>query len=472
MGETRAVVIGASVAGLLAASVLAESFSRVTVYDRDTLPDEAQARQAVPQSRQAHALQARGSSALEELLPGFTDELIAAGAALSDQQLDVHWYLDDHLVFPAVSGLTGLGVTRRRLERMIRDRVAKIPGVEIVDSTAVEGITLDGDVASGARVTGVRVRAQDATAAVPASVVVDAAGRGSRTPAWLAELGYPEPPATELRTDVIYVSRHYQAPPDQLNGLMAAVYAPYPGKHRGGALIRQEGDQWVVLIAGMLGEDPPTSDAGFAEYAASFAGQEMATVLKSSPPLDEPAKMRFPGSIRRHYEKLDQFPAGLLVTGDALCSFNPLYGQGMTVAALEALALRGAIQEAGLAGLATRFSGAAAKVVDDAWALSAAGDLRFPEVAGPRTLADRLARAYLDRFRPAASVDPALGKAFVRVANMVDPPARLFAPATVIRVFRARRTAARTLRQRARRTVPDPRTPPGDHRVPTRDATR
>src|SRR5437868_10624927 len=166
MGETRAVVIGASVAGLLAASVLAESFSRVTVYDRDALPDEAQARQAVPQSRQAHALQARGSSALEELLPGFTDELIAAGAALSDQQLDVHWYLDDHLVFPAASGLTGLGVTRRRLERMIRDRVAKIPGVEIVDSTAVEGIILDGDVASGARVAGVRVRAQDATVAV------------------------------------------------------------------------------------------------------------------------------------------------------------------------------------------------------------------------------------------------------------------------------------------------------------------
>jgi 2-polyprenyl-6-methoxyphenol hydroxylase-like FAD-dependent oxidoreductase len=333
-------------------------------------------------------------------------------------------------------------------------------------------------------VTGVRVRPGDAAGdpgagvaePVAASLVVDAAGRGSRTPAWLAELGYPEPPVTELRTDVIYVTRHYQATPDQLGGLMAAVYTPYPGKHRGGALIRQEDDQWVVLIAGMLGEDPPASDEGFSEYAGCFAGPEMATVVKSSPPLDEPVKMRFPGSVRRHYDKLGQSPQGLIVTGDALCSFNPIYGQGMTVAALEALALRSALKggsrdgsalagsapgQGGLAGLSARFTAAAAKIVDEAWALSAGGDLRFPQVAGTRTPADRITDAYLRRFRPAASVDPVLGKAFVRVANMMDPPARLLAPGNVLRVFHAQRTAAKTLRQRARRTIPDPQmTPP------------
>jgi 2-polyprenyl-6-methoxyphenol hydroxylase-like FAD-dependent oxidoreductase len=462
VGETQAVVIGASVAGLLAASVLAESFSRVTVYDRDTLPGEPRARQAVPQGRQAHALQARGASALDELLPGFVGEMIAAGAALADQQLDVHWYLDDHLVFPAASGVTSIGITRRLLEQMIRGRVAKLPGVRIVDSTVVDGIVVDGDGASGEKVAGVRLHGGDATEEVAASLVVDASGRGSRTPVWLKELGYREPPVTELRTDVVYVTRHFSATPDQLNGLVAAVYTPYPGKHRGGALIRAEGDQWVVLIAGMLGEDPPTSDEGFLEYAEGFAGLEMATVLKSSEPLDEPVKMRFPGSVRRHYDQLGRFPGGLLVTGDALCSFNPVYGQGMTVAALEALALRGVMKGSGAkgsgakgsgtkdGGVAARFAAAAARVVDEAWTLSAQGDLRFPQVEGKRQLADRIAHAYLDRFRPAASGDPVLGRAFVRVAGMIDPPAKLATPANVVRVLRAPRKSAAIRRRRDR----------------------
>jgi 2-polyprenyl-6-methoxyphenol hydroxylase-like FAD-dependent oxidoreductase len=509
MGETRAVVIGASIAGLLTARVLAESYDRVTVYERDTLADAAQPRQGVPQSRQAHVLQARGLSALDELLPGFAADLIAAGAAPADQQLDVHWYLDDHLLFPAASGLTGIGITRRRLEWMIRGRVAKVPGVEIAEATAVEGIvvegahdapgarvpgggvpgggasgggdvTNDGTAAGGwrDRVTGVRVRPAGTPGAdvrdcagphgagtgaagdvVAADLVVDAGGRGTRTPAWLAELGYPQAPVTELRTDVIYVTRHYRATPEQLNGLGAAVYTPYPGKHHGGALIRQEADQWVVLIAGMLGEDPPASGEGFLEYAKSFAGPEMATVLTSSEPVDDPVKMRFPGSVRHHYDKLDRFPDGLLVTGDALCSFNPIYGQGMTVAALEALALRGVISSGatgngGPTGLSARFAAAAAAIVDEAWSLSASGDLRFPQVEGTRKLTDRIANAYLDRFRHAASVDPALGKAFVRVANMIDPPAKLLTPGNVVRVFQARRKATKALRLRARRTVP------------------
>jgi 2-polyprenyl-6-methoxyphenol hydroxylase-like FAD-dependent oxidoreductase len=479
VAETHAVVIGASVAGLLAASALAESFSRVTVYDADALPDEARSRPGVPQGRQAHVLQARGSSALDELLPGLVAELVAAGAAPADQQLDVHWYLDDHLLFPAASGLTGIAVTRPLLERMVRDRVAKVPGVQIVDSTVVDGIILDRDSAPGARVAGVRVRGRDAggdpaggdaAETVAASLVVDASGRGSRTPAWLRELGYGEVPVTKLRTDVVYVTRHYSATPDQLNGLVAAVYTPYPGKHRGGALIRQEGDQWVVLIAGMLGEDPPASDEGFAEYAESFAGHEMATVVKTSQPLDSPAKMRFPGSIRRHYDKLGQLPEGLVVTGDALCTFNPIYGQGMTVAALEALALHSAlrssalrssalrsraligsaIRDEGLAGLSARFAAAAARIVDEAWALSAGGDLRFPQVTGKRQLSGRIVNAYLDRFRPAASGDPVLARAFVRVANMIDPPARLLTPANVVRVLRAPRKSAAIRRRRDR----------------------
>jgi flavin-dependent dehydrogenase len=147
---------------------------------------------------------------------------------------------------------------------------------------------------------------------------------------------------------------------------------------------------------------------------------------------------------------MDRFPDGLLIMGDALCSLNPVYGQGMTVAALEALALRAQIASGGLAGLSARFNAAAAKIVDEAWTLSAGGDLRFPQVTGKRQLADRIAGAYLDRFRPAAATDPVLGRAFVRVANMIDPPAKLLTPGNLVRVLRAPRASAAIRRRRDR----------------------
>ena len=183
-------MIGASVAGLLAAAALSEACPRVTVFDRDTLPEEPGPRRGVPQSRQLHALQARGVQVLEELLPGLRDDLIAAGGVVADMQGDIHWYLDDYLLRPARTGLEGIGISRPQLEWMIRTRVAALPGVTITDATDVtRPVTADG------RVTGVTVRAartqHAAEETVTADLVIDAAGQGSRTPVWLSELGLP-----------------------------------------------------------------------------------------------------------------------------------------------------------------------------------------------------------------------------------------------------------------------------------------
>jgi 2-polyprenyl-6-methoxyphenol hydroxylase-like FAD-dependent oxidoreductase len=467
---SHAIVVGAGIAGLLAASVLGEAFPRVTVYDRDMLPDVPAARPCVPQSRQAHGLHARGVSALDELLPGFRDEMLAAGGVDGDVLADINWYLDGHLAQHAPAGLRGIGMTRRGLERMIRARVEKLPGVKIVARQGVDGLVVEGE-----RVAGVCLRPvpRDDPATQPpsgpvqvvlADLVVDAAGRGSRTPAWLGELGYPQPRVSRLRVDLVYVTRHYQRLPGQLGGITGVAVVPYPGHRRGAALIGQEGDQWVLTLAGMLGEDPPTDDAGMLAYASSLAGPEIASVMRTSGALDSPAKMRFPASVRRHYEKLDRMPSGLIVMGDALCSLNPVYAQGMTVSALQALALRKALADsgprrpaagsrrarAGQAGtgraetgragagqLEKRFFRAADKLVSAAWAMSVAGDLRFPEVAGKRKPADRLVNAYLTQLRAAASVDPEVGRVFVRVANMIDPPSRLLSPAIMARVVLA-----------------------------------
>jgi 2-polyprenyl-6-methoxyphenol hydroxylase-like FAD-dependent oxidoreductase len=434
-------VIGASVAGLLAAAALSEACPRVTVFERDTLPEEPGPRRGVPQSRQLHALQARGVRALEELLPGLRDDLIAAGGVVADMQGDIHWYLDDYLLRPARTGLEGIGISRPQLEWMIRTRVAALPGVTITDATDVtRPVTADG------RVTGVTVRAarmqHAAEETVTADLVIDAAGQGSRTPVWLPELGRPAPETSRLRAGVTYVSRLYRRDPKQLDGRFGSLLTPYPGRPFGGAVLRQEGNRWVVLTAGVVGTEPPLDEAGMIAFADTFACPDIAAVMRESAPLSEPMKYTHPESTRYHYESLGGYLEGLLVIGDAFCSLNPIYGQGITIAALEALILRGLLN-GGAADLERDYFQAAGKLVGEAWETSASSDLRFPEVEGRRRPGAALINAYGEKFRAAASVDPALGETFLRVANMIDKPAKLLSPGNVLRVFRSARKAVR-----------------------------
>ena len=455
----HAVVIGASIAGLLAAAALSRACPRVTLFDRDTLPAEPGPRRGVPQTRQLHALQARGVQALDELLPGLRDELVAAGGVLADMQGDIHWYLDDYLLKPARTGLEGIGISRPQLEWLIRSRVAALPGVTITDETDVVRLVTADD-----QVTGVTVRAarthDAAEETVAADLVIDAAGAGSRTPVLLQELGLDAPRVTRVRAGVTYVTRMYRRDEKQLDGRFGSLFTPYPGRPFGGAALRQEGDRWVVLLAGMVGTEPPLDEDGMIAYADKFASQDIASVMRESTPLTEPLKYTYPESTRRHYEKLGGRPDGLLVIGDAYCGFNPIYGQGITVAALEALILRRLLSptearatedratqaraaQASSAGLARAYFQAAGKLVDEAWETSAASDLRFPEVEGERRRGAGLLNAYGERFRAAASVDPALGETFLRVANMADKPTKLLSPGTVLRVFRSAGKAVR-----------------------------
>jgi hypothetical protein len=323
----------------------------------------------------------------------------------------------------------------------------------------------------GGRVTGVRVRAartpDAAEETVPAALVIDAAGRGSRTPAWLAELGYPVPETSAVRAGVTYVCRLYSRDPAQLDGRFGTLVTPYPGKPRGGAVLRQEGGRFLVLLAGMVGAEPPVDEAGMLGFADSLACPDLAAVMRESAPLSDPVKYTYPESAWHHYETLSAYLGGLLVIGDAYSSFNPIYGQGMTVAALEALALRGLLSEAAgpgtagaagpgtsgaagpgaltaaTAGLERRYFRAAGKLVAEAWETSASSDLRFPEVAGKRRPGAGLINAYGEKYRAAASVDPVLGETFLRVANMIDKPARLLSPGHVARVFRSAGKAVR-----------------------------
>lgn len=433
-GQGHAVVIGGSVAGLLAARALSPAFARVTVFDRDTLPSSPVPRRGVPQGRQVHALLARGARGLEGLFPGFLDDMAEAGIPGGDGQADFSWYLDGHKMASATSGLPGYGVTRPLLEALIRARVATLPNVTITDGAEVTGL-----LGVPGRITGLAVQHQGAGASLEmtADLVVDAAGAGSRGLTWLRELGYPLPEQSTVKTNLVYVTRYFKQDPGVLEGRLGATVVPYPGHPRAGVVIRQEAGQFAVLLAGLLGEEPPTDAQGMTDFASSLAGQEAADVLRNATPVDEAVKMRYPASTLRHFGRLDSHPDGFLVVGDALGSFNPIYGQGITVAVMEAELLESLLR-AGRDDLPERFFGAAADLLAEPWSLATGGDLRFPEVEGERGPQDAEIDRYLTQFRASAAVDPVLGTAFLRVANLMAPAASLFAPDLAERTQRPR----------------------------------
>jgi 2-polyprenyl-6-methoxyphenol hydroxylase-like FAD-dependent oxidoreductase len=457
IGE-RAVVLGASMAGLLAARVLPDAYGQVTVIDRDELPETPMHRRGVPHGRHIHGLLARGQQALEQLFPGFTAELVAHGVPIGDLLADTRMYLSGHRLRQAHTGLMVLSASRPVLEGHVRARVRALPNVRFVDRCDVVGLATTPD---GRRVTGARVlRRADGSAdeLLGAALVVDATGRGSRTPAWLEALGYPRPPKEQVRIGLGYATRIYRQRRGALGGDLAVLQAATPQYPRTGALQVLEGDRWLLTLGGILGDHPPTDPDGFLAFARSLRFPDLYETVRDAEPLDDPVPFRFPASVRHRYERLDRFPDGLLVMGDAVCSFNPIYGQGMSVAALEALTLRRHL-ERGAAPQPRRFFRDLSRVVDVPWDIAAGGDLVFPGVQGRRTLKARMVNAYIARLHAAAAHDASLASAFVRVAGLVAPPQTLLRPDVAVRVLRGSlRPATGTVVSRNRDAVREAQT--------------
>jgi 2-polyprenyl-6-methoxyphenol hydroxylase-like FAD-dependent oxidoreductase len=408
----RAVVLGAGLAGLLAAHVLTDAYGQVAVIDRDELPEAPRHRRGVPHGRHLHALAARGQQALEELFPGLTAELVAHGAPAGSLLTNARLYLSGHRLRQADTGLVLLCASRPFLEGHVRARVRALPNVTLLDRCDAVGLATTPD---GRRVTGARVlRRADNSAEqlLRAELVVDATGRGSRAPVWLEAFGYARPAKEQVRIGLGYATRTYRLPPDALDGDLAVLQAATPQHPRTGALQRLEGDRWMLTLAGILGDHPPVNPDGFLDFARSLRFPDIYQTVRNAQPLDDPVPFRFPASVRHHYERLDRFPDGLLVLGDAVASFNPIYGQGMSVAAVEALALRRYL-ERGTEPQPRRWFRDLARVVDVPWDMAAGGDLAFPGVPGRRTPKGRLVNAYITRLHAAAAHDASLAGDFI-----------------------------------------------------------
>lgn len=427
----HAVVVGGSVAGLLASRILADRFETVTLVERDPLPGEPVVRRGVPQGRHFHVLLRAGRATLEDLFPGYGEDLLSAGGLMIDGATDVRFYDRGGYFAPAPGRFDLYCATRPLIEHVVRRRVLDRDGIEVRSECQVTDYLTD---EAATTVEGVVVREGDGETELPADLVVDATGRTSRTPPWLEDHGYVPPPVDEVRVDLAYSSVFVERPPDDRRMLFVAPTEPHG---RGGGAIPVEDDRWLVTLVGLHDEEPPTEVDEFTDYAARLPVPALEGLLDRNELLSRGAeRYPFPSSIRRRYEDLDRFPDGLVVTGDAVASFNPLYGQGMSVAALEAVQLHHALTSAGLRDLPLRFFDRVEEVTDVAWKMAVSADFAFEETTGPKPSGTDLFNRYVSRLVRRAHTDGRLTGEFYRVIHMETPPTSLLRPSTVWRVLR------------------------------------
>jgi 2-polyprenyl-6-methoxyphenol hydroxylase-like FAD-dependent oxidoreductase len=438
--EGHAIVIGGSIAGLFATRILSDYFETVTLIERDRLTDESGEHKSVPQSRHAHVLLAKGLEIASQLFPDLVDSLKNNGAIELDFGAEVRWHHFGGYKAQCPGSVNVLSQSRSLLESQIRQRVAKLSNVICLSEHSVDGLLATPD---SKQVIGVKLRSETQAEypdRLSANLVVDATGRNSRTPQWLESLGYKRPEETEVLVKVGYTSRIYRRNTKDFKTRKGLIISANPpdGK-RGGVMAPIEGDCLMVTLAGYLGDYPPTEDKAFLDFSRSLPAPDIYDSIADSEALSEPIPHKFPSSLRRHYEKLTGFPEGYLVFGDALCSFNPIFGQGMTVAALEAQTLDKCLQEnsKNLKGLPRKFFAKAARVIDIPWSMATGEDIRFPEVVGSRSLKTSALNWYIGRIYQAAHHNPLVYDVFLQAMHMMRSPTVLFQPVFIARVLKA-----------------------------------
>jgi 2-polyprenyl-6-methoxyphenol hydroxylase-like FAD-dependent oxidoreductase len=411
----HAFVIGASIAGLCAARVLSDFYDRVTCYERDDLPAEPANRTAVPQGRHVHLLMARGAAELDALFPGLLDDMVAAGVPILENRPDcIHFGAAGHVLGTTRElndEFTAYVPSRPHLEWQIRRRAAAIPNVEIVQASVTEPI-FD---AAAERVTGLRLGTGDE---VTADLVIDTAGRGTRLPVWLEQWGFERPPEATVDVGIGYAS-HQLRIPDGLIAEKVVVAGAHKSQPLGLGMLCYEDGTWGLTTFGVGKVEPPHDFAGMCALADEILPPHLAAAIRRAEPLGDVAFHKYPTSRWRRYHKLERFPLGILPFGDAVASYNPTYGQGMTMTSLQAGHLRRAL-DAPEDERAAIFNAATAKTTFPVWTMNAIGDHVMHRASGPMPRWYRPVGGLFDQFLGAAETDPVLAEWFLRRFSLLD----------------------------------------------------
>ena len=478
----HAVVLGGSLAGLLAARVLSEHFEHVTLIERDLYPDTTETRRGIPQANHVHGLLLRGRQVLEELFPGLQDEMIAEGAPLLDMANDIAWYTRAGWGVRFPSELKILAFTRPLLDLHVRRRLSKNPRIEIMDNTEVLRLLPD---SVENRLSGVLVCPRAAESdrriakAISADLVVEATGRASRAPRWLKDLRYDAPEETVVNAHTGYASRLFRIP-DNFKGDWTCAYvqsAPPERKH-GGLLFRVEGNRWLVTLIGGGYDYPPSDEAGFLEFASGLRDPIIYDAIRTAEPVSPIKTHRATENRLRHFDRVHQLPENFLLLGDAVCAFNPVYGQGMTIASLGALTLRKCLREqerlhpeGNLTGLSRRFQKQLAQIVKAPWLLATGEDYRYRETdgAGP-TLMTKFMHRYMEHVFHLTTRSVPVRKVLLEAFNLLVPPTTLFQPQVLFRVlFRVLLQSAKPRRPQSQPVARRPISKPVLYQVQARD---
>lgn len=440
--QNQAIVIGGSIAGMLAARVLANYFEEVIIVERDSLPIKPASHAGVSQSPHAHILLTQGYIILRELFGGIGDQLVDQGA------IEIDWLSDCPILFPLgwaprfPSKIKSITCSRNLLEFVIRQQLNNLQNVHWLCSCAVTELIPD---SNPKVIRGVKVKdSQGKYTTLLGQLIVDASGRNSSAPQWLNHIGYPSPRETIIDSGLGYASRYYrrssEGSEDWKNLYIMAKAPDYPCL---GTIFQVEGNRWLVTVIGINRNYPPTDDVGFLDFARQLRSPIIFETIKDAEPLSAISSYRGTANRQRHYEDMSKLPENFIGFGDSVCAFNPVYGQGMTVAAQSARKLDQCLQrywDGSWKDIGSDFSRSfhqeLASVVRIPWLMATGEDLRWPQTTGPDPdLFTKLIQLYFDQIQQLTSERGEVYQNFLEVIHMLKPPHTLFQPKMLMSVI-------------------------------------
>ncbi len=439
LGE-HAIVIGGSMAGLLTARVLSDYFERVTIFEANTPPEEAVPRKGVPQGNHIHGLLSGGAAVLCKYFPDIHDDLIAAGADYGDPTIKWRMFMGGTWNPRIASGMTSYVMSRPLLEATVRKHTLAIANIKLCVASTVSAYTSND---KNTAVTGVTLEASGEN--IAADFVADVSGRNSKASDWIKQMGCTPPPRSNIGIDVGYSTFEVTEPPNYQRdwNMIFIIPQSIPRDTRAGGIFCVENKRWLITASGYHKDYPPTDWSGFLAFLKTHSFPDIYEAIKDLKPVGEAKEYRYAACLRRHYESLEDFPQGLLVLGDAMCSFNPVYGQGMTVASKEVEHLDNCLQQCvnngNLTSVAQPFFKGAAKIVDAAWDATTVEDFRYPQTRGDRPKAYGLAKWLNRKFFALAATDEEFAVAFYKTLHLVEPPEALLKPKYLLKAAFAKK---------------------------------